>query len=151
MDIDDIIVNTLNESTETILQSFTIKAPGKNQINTAPRSIIVGIDKDEPETAGNDFDENREIYAMLITIQQVDYKTAKKLLRDVKAAIMRTLHKDLDDIYSEYMKYEGTDYGYDEESNIRTADVRVSCLVEDNYSDDTDEFTDIKLRGDLID
>lgn len=152
LDIDDIIVDTLKKSSESILQTFDIKPPGsKNQINTSSRSILIGIDKDTPETIGDDFDELRETYAILVNIQKVDYRKAKEQLRAVKKAIMKTLHKDLDEEYSEYMKYEGSDYGYDEDSFIRTIDIRVSFLVDEFYGEDLDEIDDIKVRGDLID
>lgn len=143
------IVDTLKESTDPALTAFDISAPGKNQINTSSRSIIVGITSESPEIEGHDFDENREVYSVIATIQQVDYKKAKSILRSLKKAVISFLRKNLDDEYSEYMKHEGTDYGYDDQSFIRSIEIKLSFLVEDEYGEDLDEFNDIKVRGEL--
>ncbi|MGB9979377.1 hypothetical protein [Methanobacterium sp.] len=150
-ELDEAIYNALDSSTEKELNPFIIRLPGKEQLNADLRSIIIGNTGNKLETQGEDYDARRISYDLLVDVESADYLEAKQELRDVEVAIKKTLRKSLDPQYSDLMQIDDVlpQYAENEPWGIYAGVIQISFLVYEDYADDVDEFTDIKIRGEL--
>lgn len=148
-ELDEAIYNALKSSSEPALQPFKIRLPGSKQLDPNIRSIMIGNTGNKLETPGEDFDDRRIGYGLLVTIKKVDYLAAMKQLRSVTSAVVKTLRKNLDENYTAFMQIDDILPDYEDDYTIKRAEIQISFLVEEYYSEDPEEINDIQIRGGL--